>query len=158
MRSREDGVKVKWSKGFTHVVGETTWKLLKDRTGSASVTHLFVVATEAEALWNQRVDLPLPVLLTNALIGRQPRQSLTQVVVIWLSNYKQSSRKLDIWYNRWYMKLLAAAQAVFQMFAEIRSPQLESLILFFTCGPTAPWFMAALCSLRATPIKECLLW
>lgn len=57
--------------------------------------HLIVAATEAEALWDHGMDLSLPVLLANALVGRQPRQSLIQVVVIWLSYYKQPSRKLD---------------------------------------------------------------
>lgn len=53
-----------------------------------------MAATEAKVLRHQSVTLSLLVLLTNALIGRQPRQSLAQVVVIRLPYYKQPSRKL----------------------------------------------------------------
>lgn len=53
-----------------------------------------MAATEVKALCDHRVDLSLPILLTNALVGGQPRQSLTQVVVIRLPDDEQPSRKL----------------------------------------------------------------
>lgn len=85
------------------------------------------------------------------------------MVVVWLPYYKQPSRKLvyiqlhtqkkilyeyELYIILYYYMPLAAAQDAFQIFATIS----------FTCGPIAPWFMAALCSLWAMPIKECLLW
>lgn len=53
-----------------------------------------MAATEVEALCDHTVDLSLPVLLTNALIGRQPWHIPMKVVVIWLPYYKKPSRKL----------------------------------------------------------------
>lgn len=107
-----------------------------------------MAATEAEALWDHTVDLSLPVLLTDALIGRQPRQSPSQVVVIWLPYYKQPSRKLDyihkkMKWNFWQMHFKSLQQSVL------------ICCRVLTCGPIAPWFM---CSLWVMLIKECLLW
>ena len=59
------------------------------------------------------MDLPLPVFLADALIGRQPGQSVVQVVVIRLPYYKQPPRKLDYIQTQQHsgMKVLAAAVA-----------------------------------------------
>lgn len=55
------------SQGEVHL-GGYNW----NRRGSFT-THLIMATVEAKALSNQIVDLSLPVLLTNALIGGQPR-------------------------------------------------------------------------------------
>lgn len=57
--------------------------------------HLSVAAAETKALGNHSVDLPLPVLLANALVGRQPRQRPIQVVVVRLADDEQPSSQLD---------------------------------------------------------------
>lgn len=67
------------------------------------------------------MDLPLPVFLADALVGRQPGQSVAQVVVVWLPYYKQPPRKLDYIQTQQHcdMKVLAAAVAIFSMFAAV---------------------------------------
>lgn len=54
-----------------------------------------MAATEAKALCDQTVDLSLPVLLADALIGRQPGQGPLHVIVIWLPHNKQPPRNLQ---------------------------------------------------------------
>lgn len=67
-----------------------------------------MAATEAEALCDHAVDVSLPVLLTNALVGRQPRQRALHVVAVWLPDDKDPARKLSLTTGRCFSEILLA--------------------------------------------------
>lgn len=122
--------------------------------------HPIMAATEAEALWDHAVDLSPLVLLTNALVRRQPRQSPVQVVVIWFPYDKRPSGKLDYTHThtRNLMWSLCQLHKMHFIFFLEWSVLISCNVALLTCSATAPGFMVALCSLWAMPIKECLLW
>lgn len=65
-----------------------------EKTKCWTCPHLFMATTETEAAWDDSADLPLPVLLANAVVRRQPGQRSTQVVVVGLPHDEQPPRNL----------------------------------------------------------------